>query len=450
PDLPEDRAARQRLRFAQGLQEAAERVTAREVPEEREGEAEGGGPEQEAEAKAIFDKWDLDFAVVGETIAEDRFLVRHGGAVKADLPLAALSGTAPEYDRPHVPTPAPAPLGPIPAVDPAAALLALIGAPNYGSRAWVWEQYDNTVMADTVVRPGSDAAVVRIHGTTRALALSADVTPRYCRADPLEGGRQAVAEAFRNLSATGAQPLAVTDNLNFGNPEKPEIMGQFVGCIRGIGEACVALDMPVVSGNVSLYNETEGRAILPTPTIGAVGLIDDLAGVIPMAAVAGEAAVLLGATTGHLGQSALLAELEHRAEGPAPAVDLAAERAAGELVRQLGAEALLSAAHDLGDGGLALAAAEMALAGGVGAAIDAHPDLPPLAWFFGEDQARYLLSVPEGSVEALLAAAATAGVPAARVGSFGGTEVSLAGARVTLTDLSLAHAGALPRMMGEV
>ncbi|MEL6482331.1 MAG: phosphoribosylformylglycinamidine synthase subunit PurL, partial [Pseudomonadota bacterium] len=304
-------------------------------------------PEREDTARAIFEKWDLDFAIVGETIAEDRFLVSHGGALKADLPLAALSGTAPEYDRPHVAPAAPAPLGPLPDIAPIDALQRLVTSPNYGSRAWVWEQYDHTVMADTAVRPGSDAAIVRVHGTENALALTAVVTPRYCAADPVEGGRQAVAEAFRNLSASGARPLAVTDNLNFGNPERPEIMGQFVGCIRGIGEACTALDMPVVSGNVSLYNETEGSAILPTPTIGAVGLLARLEDAIPMAPGAGDTLVLLGTTRGHLGQSALLWELGARAEGPPPPVDLAAERRAGDLVRTLGAAGHLRAAHDL-------------------------------------------------------------------------------------------------------
>ena len=232
-------------------------------------------PEKEAEARAIFDKWDLDFAVVGKTIAEDRFLIRQDGEVRADLPLAALSGTAPEYDRPWKATPVPGDMPVLPATDPADALLQMMGTPNFCSRAWVWEQYDNTVMADTVVRPGSDAAVVRVHGTGKAVAFTSDVTPRYCKANPVEGGKQAVAEAYRNLSATGARPLATTDNLNFGNPEKPEIMGQFVGCIQGIGAACRALDMPIVSGNVSLYNETDGAAILPTPTIGAVGLLDE-------------------------------------------------------------------------------------------------------------------------------------------------------------------------------
>ncbi len=303
--------------------------------------------------------------------------------MKADLPLKALSGTAPEYNRPWHETPPPAAAPGLPEIDPAEALLRLMATPNLCSRAWVWEQYDHMVGADTVVRPGSDAAVVRVHGTGKAVALTADVTPRYCKADPRQGGRQAVAEAYRNLSATGARPLAATDNLNFGNPERPEIMGQLVGCIQGIAEACRALDMPIVSGNVSLYNETDGRAILPTPTIGAVGLLETLDQIIRMAPAPDQALVLLGETRGHLAQSAYAWELFGNAEGPPPPVELEAERAAGELVRSLHAERLITAAHDLSDGGLALAAAEMALAGDTGLTLDAdaspRPRTCPLA-----------------------------------------------------------------------
>jgi phosphoribosylformylglycinamidine synthase subunit PurL len=402
-------------------------------------------PEKEAAARAVFEKWDLDFAVVGETIPEDRFIVRLNGVVKADLPLKALSGEAPVYDRPWVATPAPAPLGAVPEIDPAEALLRLIGAPNLCGRAWVWSQYDHMVMGDTVLPPGSDAGVIRVHGTRKGLAFTSDVNPRYCRANPERGGMQAVAEAFRNLCATGARPLATTDNLNFGNPERPEIMGQLVGCIRGIGAACRALDMPIVSGNVSLYNETEGRAILPTPTIGAVGLLTDLDQLIRMAPAEGDALVLLGETRGHLGQSALLAELFGREEGDAPPVDLEAERAAGEFLRAAKAAGLVAAAHDLSDGGLALAAAEMALAGNVGVTLDADPDLGSAAWFFGEDQGRYLVATRDP--EALLARAAAAAVPARQIGKAGGAAVGLGAASVPLAALRAAHAGGLPALL---
>jgi phosphoribosylformylglycinamidine synthase subunit PurL len=404
-------------------------------------------PEREAAARAVFEKWDLDFAIVGETIAEDRFLIVQGGAVRADLPLKALSGTAPEYDRPWVAAPAPAPLGPVPEIDPGEALLRLIGSPNCCGRSWVWTQYDHQVMADTVLPPGSDAGVVRVHGTGKAIAFTADVTPRYCRANPERGGAQAVAEAFRNLTATGARPLAATDNLNFGNPEKPEIMGQFVGCVRGIGAACAALDMPIVSGNVSLYNETDGRAILPTPTIGAVGLLGSLDELIRMAPRSGDVLLLLGESRGHLGQSALLFELWGREEGDAPPVDLAAERAASGFVRAAKAEGLVAAAHDLGDGGLAVAAAEMALAGSVGIEVFADDAIEAVAWFFGEDQGRYLLACPPEDVERLLARAVEAAVPLRVAGTVGGDALRLGEATVGLAALRDAHEGALPRLL---
>ncbi|MDQ7081446.1 MAG: phosphoribosylformylglycinamidine synthase subunit PurL [Paracoccaceae bacterium] len=399
-------------------------------------------PEKEDIAKAVFEKWDLDFAIVGETIAQDRFLIFHGNELVADLPLKALSGEAPEYDRPRATPPAPAPLGDIPEIDPTDALLKLVGTPNYASRAWVWEQYDHMVMADTVVRPGSDAGVVRVHDTGKALAFTSDVTPRYCKADPFEGGKQAVAEAFRNLCATGARPLASTDNLNFGNPEKPEIMGQFVSCIKGIGLAVSMLDMPIVSGNVSLYNETDGEAILPTPTIGAVGLLESLDQLIRMIPHEGDDLVLIGQTRGHLGQSALLAELFGRNEGEAPPVDLKAERRNGEFVRKAHARGLISAAHDLSDGGLALAAAEMALAGNVGVRLEGGDT----GWFFGEDQARYLLATR--NAERLLVEAEKAGVPARVIGQFSGRDIALGAASLPLSDIRAAHEGGLARVFG--
>ncbi len=401
-------------------------------------------PEKEAVAKAVFDKWDLDFAIVGHTIAEDRFVIYHNGELKADLPLKTLAGSAPEYDRPWVETPAAAPLAPVKAIDPAAALLTLAGCPNYASRAWVYEQYDSMVMADTVVRPGSDAGVVRVHGTEKALAFTSDVTPRYCRANPVEGGKQAVAEAYRNLCATGAKPLATTDNMNFGNPEKPEIMGQFVGCIKGIGQAVAALDMPIVSGNVSLYNETDGSAILPTPTIGAVGLLASLDQMIRMVPNDGDTLVLIGESHGHLGQSAYLAEVLNRTDGDAPHVDLVAERRAGEFVRAAKAENLITAAHDLSDGGLALGATDMALAGSVGVTIEAG-DGDATQWFFGEDQARYLLATTDSA--ALLAAAAQAGVPAKRIGVFAGSDICLGDSKIALAEIRTAFVEGLPRIV---
>ncbi|MEM8569932.1 MAG: phosphoribosylformylglycinamidine synthase subunit PurL [Pseudomonadota bacterium] len=403
-------------------------------------------PEKEDIARAVFEKWDLDFAVVGETIPEDRFVVVHGAETKADLPLKALSGEAPEYDRPWVsPTPPP-PLQPVPDVDPIEALVTLVSRPNLCSREWVWTQYDTSVMADTLRSPGSDAGVVRVHGTEKAIAFTSDVTPRYCYANALQGGMQAVAEAYRNLTATGAQPLAATDNLNFGSPEKPEIMGQLVGCIQGIGAACAALGLPIVSGNVSLYNETDGAAILPTPTIGAVGLLRSVRDVIEIAPKPGDLLYLLGLTQGHLGQSALVAEFFDREEGDAPKVDLMAERAAGSFVRRANEAGLISACHDLADGGLAVAAAEMALAGQTGVTIRGEASMSPAAWFFGEDQARYLIACRPHLCTELEGAAQAADVPVTSIGTAGGSFLQLGKGKIPLVDLERAHRGSLPKL----
>ena len=374
-------------------------------------------PEKEDAARAIFEKWDLDFAIVGETIAEDRFVIEHGGEVKADLPLKALSGSAPEYDRPWVPSDAPAPLQDAPEIDPIEGLRALITSPNYASKHWVYEQYDSQVLADTVLPPGKVAGLVRVHGTDKHLAFTSDVTPRYVAADPVEGGKQAVAEAYRNLSAVGALPLATTDNLNFGNPEKPEIMGQFVGAIQGIGEACRALDVPIVSGNVSLYNETDGAAILPTPTIGAVGLIKASEEPIIGHAREGDLAILVGEQGSHLGQSALLQCAFDRADGPPPPVDLEAEKRVGTFIRDH--RGWIHAVTDLSDGGLALAAFEMAEAAGVGIRLDTDDT----AALFGEDQARYLVACPFDWAEDLMVLCSRVDIPITSVGQFGGDEV---------------------------
>ncbi|MCR9156040.1 MAG: phosphoribosylformylglycinamidine synthase subunit PurL [Rhodobacteraceae bacterium] len=393
-------------------------------------------PAKETEARAVFEKWDLDFAIVGETIAEDRFLIVHNGEVKADLPLSRLSSSAPEYDRPWVPSEAPAAMEDVPAVDPIDALKALLCCPNYCARNWVYEQYDSMVMADTVEGPGWGAGVIRVHGTDKMLAFTSDVTPRYVKANPVEGGKQAVAEAFRNLCAVGAKPLATTDNLNFGNPEKPEIMGQFVGALQGIGRACEALDMPIVSGNVSLYNETDGQGILPTPTIGAVGLI--IAGEEPILGRArdGHVALVIGETQGHLGQSALLYEVFNREDGDAPAVDLIAERRNGDFIR--GNRDLIKACTDLSDGGLALAAFEMASGSDVGVVIDVSDQ----AMLFGEDQGRYLVACNFDQAEALVVAAGQAGVPIATVGRFTGDSVRFGGSDAPLEELTALHKGA--------
>ncbi|MBV9758602.1 MAG: phosphoribosylformylglycinamidine synthase subunit PurL, partial [Alphaproteobacteria bacterium] len=337
-------------------------------------------PERTELARAIFEKWELDFSPIGRLTDTGRIVVRHQGRIEADIPLEPLASEAPLYHRPIAPTPKRAAFG-VPA-DPRGieqALMTLIGCPDLCSRAWVWDQYDSTVGGQTVKRPGSaDAAVVRIEGHRRALALTTDCTPRYCAADPHEGAKQAVAEAWRNLTAVGARPLAITDNLNFGNPERPEIMGQFAAAIEGMAEACRALDFPVVSGNVSLYNETEGRAILPTPVVGGVGVLEDAAQAVGIALRPGLDLILLGETSGWLGQSLWLREIAGREDGPPPPVDLAAERRAGEFVREEILGGRVAACHDVSDGGLLIAVAEMALAGDAGVRLLESPaPLPP-------------------------------------------------------------------------
>src|SRR5579872_6749458 len=388
-------------------------------------------PEKEKEAEAIFRKWGLDFAVVGETTPTKRFIVRHGGATVADLPIKELGDEAPVYDRPHVAR-AKQPIIDAASIRPpmsnADALETLIGSPDLCSKRWVFEQYDHVIGGNTVQRPGGDAAVVRINDGPKGLALTSDVTPRYCEADPFEGGKQAVAEAWRNLCAVGARPLALTDNLNFGNPERPEIMGQLVGCVRGIGEAARVLDFPIVSGNVSLYNETSGRAILPTPTIGGVGLLADFTKSVTIAFKAeGESILLIGETKGWLGQSLYLRDVCGREEGAPPPVALDAERRNGEFLRALIRDGLVSAAHDVSDGGLLTAIAEMAIASHIGAVLEGPAGIPAHAFWFGEDQARYVITTRD--VEAIVRRAAAARVTLRAIGATGGRALAVADQR---------------------
>ncbi|MGO4664724.1 phosphoribosylformylglycinamidine synthase subunit PurL [Bosea sp. 2RAB26] len=409
-------------------------------------------PGHEEPAEAIFRKWGLDFAVVGKTTDTLRFVVKHQGETMADLPIKELGDEAPEYDRPWIETPKLAIIEAAavkPPMSNADALLKLVGSPDLCSKRWVYEQYDTLILGNSVVTPGGDAGIVRIEEGPKGLAMTADVTPRYCEADPFEGGKQAVAEAWRNLTAVGATPLAITDNLNFGNPERPEVMGQLVGCIKGIGEACKVLDFPVVSGNVSLYNETNGVSILPTPTIGGVGVLADVTKHATVGFKAeGESIILIGETSGWLGQSAYLATICGREEGAPPPVDLAIERRNGEFVRALITGGRVSACHDLSDGGLAVALTEMALAGGVGATVTQLPAGPAHAVLFGEDQARYLVTVPSSAVEGLLTESRAAGVPAALIGRTGGNALALPGeAPVALTALDKAHEDWFPTYM---
>jgi phosphoribosylformylglycinamidine synthase len=410
-------------------------------------------PEKEAEAEAIFRKWGLDFAVVGATTDSKRFVVRWQGENVADLPIKELGDQAPVYERPFAQTQKPPLVNPKDIKHPlkvSEALEQMIASPDLCGKRWVWEQYDHVILGNTFQRPGGDAAVLRVNEGPKGLALTTDVTPRYCEADPFEGGKQAVAEAWRNLTAVGARPLAVTDNLNFGNPERPEIMGQFVGAVRGIGQACKALDFPVVSGNVSLYNETNGRAILPTPTIGGVGVLDDFTKSASLAFKAQDEIILLiGETQGWLGQSLYLRDVCGREEGAPPPVDLGAERRNGNLVRGLIAEGILTAVHDVSDGGLIVALAEMAMASGIGARLYAAPIMvQEHAFWFGEDQARYVVTVRPGDAEAIIARAKAAGVPVRRIGSTAGNALTLPGEAPSLVKaLSDRFEGWLPAYM---
>ena len=504
-------------------------------------------PGKEDEARAIFEKWGVEFAVIGVTTRTGRLVIRHKGETVADMPVKPLANDAPNYDRPTTPLDKPEPLA-----DPSVtfreaeailrapskaasemeavaraliddrlsdsdlvdavglttahgeariyvrskpegvsfdgfeeaarnlaaggvietaeveqreealsladtpggdtmltALAKLMATPDLCSRRWIWEQYDHTVMGDTVVAPGGDAALVRVHGTSRGLAIATDVTPRYVKADPHEGGKQAVAETWRNICATGAAPLAITNCLNFGNPERPEIMAQFVGAIEGIAEACEALNYPVISGNVSLYNETNGEAIPPTPAIGGVGVIEDVTKAVRVGgAEAGEELIAVGVTRGWLGQSLYLRELFAMEEGAPPPVDLEAERKTGEFIRKLIDEGLVTACHDVADGGLLVAAAEMALGAGRGLNLHTPVKLRKAAFWFGEDQGRYLVATAPAAADTLLLKAAMAGVQASRIGRFGGPDILLDdNDALSLLDLSDLFEAALPDYM---
>ncbi|PZF75477.1 phosphoribosylformylglycinamidine synthase subunit PurL [Aestuariivirga litoralis] len=403
-------------------------------------------PAKEKQAEAIFHKWGLDFAIVGKTTDTLRFVIKHKGQVMADLPIKQMGDEAPEYDRPWVPPKKLPVLKDVPAPnDLKAAILKIVGSPDMCSRRWVWEQYDSLIGSNTAQIPGGDAGVVRIRGK-KAIAVSTDVTPRYVEADPFEGGKQAVAECWRNLTAVGADPIAITDNLNFGNPERPEIMGQFVHAIKGLSEACNMLAFPIVSGNVSLYNETNGQGILPTPAIGGIGLIPD---VDTMATIAFKHAddviLLVGGHGSHLGQSVYLREVLGKEEGAPPPVDLALEKKNGDFVRQIIRTGQLTAVHDVSDGGLGLAVIEMAMASGLGASLSAltHEQL------FGEDQARYVVTTSPNNAAVLLAEAAKAGVAVVQVGTVtsAATLKIEAGPSISVADLRVAHEGWFPAYM---
>jgi phosphoribosylformylglycinamidine synthase len=410
-------------------------------------------PGAEAEAEAIFRKWELDFAVIGRTTDSGRMIVRHKGRVEADIPVTTLANSAPLYERPWVPTVAPKLILPewVPAPNEILGTLkTMMAHPQLCSRRWIWEQYDHMVMNNTVQRPGGDAAIVRLPNSRKGIAVTCDVTPRYVQADPEMGTKQAVVETWRNLSAVGADPLAITDNMNFGNPERPEIMGQFVGSVKGMAEACKVLAYPVVSGNVSLYNETNGVAIPPTPAIGGVGLVPDITKTADLRLKgAGNLLVMIGREHGHLGQSLYQQIVVGKLEGAPPPVDLADEIKAGCLVRAIIREGKALAVHDISDGGLLVAVAEMALAGELGVELFAYEGrLPVHAIWFGEDQGRYLLEVDPASAEEVIDRARMLALPSRIVGRTGGVGLRLRGEEgLSLADLRGANEGWLPQFM---
>ena len=410
-------------------------------------------PGAEPQAEGIFRKWGLDFAVIGRTTATGRMIIRHNGHVEADLPVDKLANSAPLYERPWVATVPPKPILPqwVAAPDKiTTALATMMAGPALCSRRWIWEQYDHMVMGDTIIRPGGDAAVVRVHGTKKGIAATCDVTPRYVKADPAMGTKQAVVETWRNLIAVGADPLAITDNMNFGNPERPEIMGQFVGSVQGMKEACIALAYPVVSGNVSLYNETNGAAIPPTPAIGGVGLVPDTAYIADIRLkAAGNLLLLIGAEQGWLGQSLYQQIITGKLEGAPPPVDLAAELEAGNLVRSLIRESKTTTVHDCADGGLLVAVAEMALAGGIGVELHAYEGrLPAHAIWFGEDQGRYVIEIAPSAADDILARAKALRLSARVIGRTEGDAIALKGEpALALAELRAAHEGWLPGYM---
>jgi len=410
-------------------------------------------PGREHEGHAIFEKWGLDAAVIGWTTDTGNIVLKHKGEIVCDIPLAPLSEDAPLYDRPwtepvlqpHLdPGQVPAP------TDWEQAVLTVLSCPDMASKRWLWEQYDRHVMADTLEdsATGADAGIVRVHGTRKALAVTSDCTPRYVLNDPYEGGKQAVAEAWRNLTSVGADPIAITDNLNFGNPERPEIMGQIVKAIDGMAEACRVLDFPVVSGNVSLYNETNGAAIPPTPTVGAVGILTDYAQRADFSSMkAGDALVVVGVNHGELGASIYLREVLGREDGAPPPVDLALERKTGDFVRGLIVSRQVTVVHDLSDGGLIVGAADMALASDVGVILDATSAAHAHPLLFGEDQARYLIATAQP--ETLLKAAEAAGLHASVVGHAEGDAFASKGLfSIPLTKLRQSHEGWMPEYMG--
>jgi phosphoribosylformylglycinamidine synthase II len=416
----------------------------------------------EAEVVKILEKWELEAAVIGQVTDDGLYRVRQGDHVVAEIPGTGLV-ECPTYTREGIESEEVRRLREwdasevADAGDPAEALRSLLASPNIASKEWVYEQYDSTVRTNTVQPPGGDAGVLRVRGSRRGIAATVDCNPRYVYLDPRKGGRIAVAEAARNLVCVGARPRAVTDNLNFGNPHKPEVYHQLREATLGMGEACERLETPVTGGNVSLYNENPRGAIFPTPVIGMVGVLDDVSKTIGAGfREPGHAIVLLGRNTAELGASEYLKVVHGRTAGAVPDVDLDAEKALGEAILAMVDTGLLASAHDCAEGGLAVALAESAIGahgGAVGLTARLEDDLPVNALLFGEAQGRVVVSCPEAALDEVLTVAGAHGVPASRIGTVGerggGLVIEAAGHTVgaPIEELAETYRMAIPRVM---
>jgi phosphoribosylformylglycinamidine synthase len=398
---------------------------------------------REAEVERIFEKWDLHAAHIGEVTTDGVMRVKDHGTIVAEIPNTALVDDAPVYDRP---TSRPAYLDEVRVLDvgalknvaPQDALRALLASPTIASKRWVYRQYDTMVRTNTIAAAGLSAGVVRVKGTPRALAISTDGNGRYCYLNPRRGAMLAVAEAARNVACSGAVPIGATNCLNFGNPERPEIMWQLVEAIEGIAEACRALDVPITGGNVSLYNETDGRAIYPTPIIGVVGLLEDASRVLTRVFQGrGDAVILLGEDRGELGGSEYLKTVHGLVRGDAPALDLGREAALISLVTACAGAGLLRSAHDCSDGGLAVTLAESSFdSGGIGAAVSLGSE----SELFSESASRIVVSVDASKEKDVLARAAAAGVPARRIGTTGGSRIEITVGQQKVIDIAVGEA----------
>ena len=395
---------------------------------------------KEKEAEKIFKKWDLDFSVIGKMTNSKNLVLHFNKEIVCDIPITSLADEAPKYNREWISTPLPEEINidkKLNDLDIKDCLVKLLTHPNQSNKSWVWEQYDHMVMGDTIQKPGGDAAVVRVHGTNKAIAATVDCTPRYCFAHPHTGGMQAVCETYRNLSAVGAEPRAITNCLNFGNPEKKEIMGQLVEVIKGMSEACLALDYPVISGNVSLYNETNGVGIKPTPTIGGVGLIQDSNKSTTISIKAtGNLLLIIGETKGHIHQSALCYDILHIKKGPPPTINLAEEKKNSFFIRDLINKKIALSVHDISDGGIALTIAEMCMSGKIGAKITTNLiDAERIKFLFGEDQARYVIEVKSADYDNIVKLAKEKEVSLLQIGSTKAENLTIDDMKITVEDM---------------